>query len=112
VADHRTLTKRLHALAEAAGVTAAEAGQHAGEIEASIVAALRPSALRRELLAPGRVESDDSGDLFYPSLRTNAPSGTVGDPRPADPARAARYLDAWVDELVSMYEGAKKRHHT
>jgi creatinine amidohydrolase len=44
VADHRTLTKRLHALAEAAGVTAAEAGQHAGEIEASIVALDRRSA--------------------------------------------------------------------
>ena len=111
--DHHALTKRLQGLAAAAGVSPAAAGQHAGEIEASIVAALRPAALRRESLAPGRLdEGSEPSDLFYPSLRPNAPSGTVGDPRAADPERAAGYLDAWVDELVSAYAGAKKRHQT
>jgi creatinine amidohydrolase len=113
LADHGTLTKRLHGLAAAAGVSSAAAGQHAGEIETSIVAALRPAALRRESLAPGRLDTGtEPGDLFYPSLRPNAPSGTVGDPREADPERAVGYLAAWVDELVSAYEGAKKRHQT
>jgi len=111
--DHAALAERLGAVSQADGIRPAEAGHHAGELESSIVAALRPAALRREALAPGRlpVPADD-GSLFYPSLRPNAPNGTVGDPRRADPERAARYLDAWVEWLVEAYAGAKNRHHT
>jgi hypothetical protein len=28
----------------------------------------------------------------------------VGDPRPADAARGARYLEAWLEELVTCFE--------
>ena len=92
---------------------AAAAGHHAGEIEASIVAGLRPGALRRAALAPGLLDTPaDVQSIFYPELRAHAPSGTVGDPRAASPDRAALYLDAWADALVAAYAGAKKRHHT
>jgi len=111
--DHAGLNARLFRLAEANGVPAAAAGHHAGEIEASIVAGLRPGALRRAALAPGLLDTPaDVQSIFHPDLRAHAPSGTVGDPRAASPDRAALYLDAWVDELVATYEGAKKRHHT
>jgi creatinine amidohydrolase len=111
--DHAALGARLAALAEAAGVPAAAAGLHAGELEASLVAALRPNALRREALAAGLLATPPDPDaLFYPDLRAHAPSGTVGDPRLADPERAARYLDAWVESLLEAYEGEKKRHQT
>ena len=77
------------------------------------MAGLRPAALRRDDAAPGLLtDSRDVGAVFYPSLRPNAPSGTVGDPRAADAARAEPYLDAWVDWLVEAYEDAKKRHQT
>ncbi len=111
--DHGALNARLFALAEAHGVPAAAAGHHAGELEASVIAAVRPGALRRDALAPGLLDPPrDVQSIFYPDLRAHAPAGTVGDPRAASPDRAALYLDAWVDALVAAYEGAKKRHHT
>ncbi len=112
-ADHEALNERLFRLAEAHGVSAAAAGHHAGEIEASLIAGLRPGALRRDALAPGLLATPaDAQSIFYPDLRAHAPSGTVGDPRPASPDRSALYLDAWADTLAAAYEGAKKRHHT
>jgi creatinine amidohydrolase len=113
LADHAALNARLFRAAGAAGVPAAAAGHHAGEIEASLIARLRPGALRRAALAPGLLETPaDVQSLFYPDLRAHAASGTVGDPRAASPDRADLYLDAWVDVLVATYEGAKKRHQT
>jgi creatinine amidohydrolase len=113
VADHAAIAARLFALAEAQGVSAAAAGHHAGELEASVIAALRPGALRTSALAPGLLDTpSDAQAIFYPDLRANAPSGTVGDPRSASPDRAALYLDAWVDALVAAYGDAKKRRQT
>jgi creatinine amidohydrolase len=71
---------------------------------------LRPAAVRREALAPGtRVDGPDAQTLFYPSLRPNAPSGTVGDPRGADARRGARYLEAWAQALVACFRGGDER---
>ena len=113
VAHHDAISARLFALAESHGVPAAAAGHHAGEVEASLLARLRPGALRCDALAPGLLETPtDVQSIFYPDLRAHAPSGTVGDPRAASPERATLYLEAWVDELVAAYEGAKNRHHT
>jgi creatinine amidohydrolase len=113
VAEHAALTARLHALAAAQGISAAAAGHHAGEVEASIIAALRPGAFRAAAAQPGLLETPaDLDALFYPDLRAHAASGTVGDPRGASPDRARVYLDAWVEWLAAAYEGAKKRAKT
>jgi creatinine amidohydrolase len=102
--DHAALTARLQAQSLAHGVSAAASGHHAGELETSIVAALRPGAVRRESLAAGLLHAGaDAQALFYPSLRERAASGTVGDPRGADPRRAEAYLEAWTDLLVAHY---------
>ncbi|MGH7856785.1 MAG: creatininase family protein, partial [Candidatus Binatia bacterium] len=86
------------------GTPPAAAGHHAGEIETSIMLTISPDAVRRPLAAPGRLEpAADGQSLFYPSLRPNAPSGTVGDPACADAARGERYLEAWVELLVECY---------
>ena len=99
--DLTGLTAALHRAAAGDGIAPEAAGHHAGEIEASMLLALRPGALRRDAFAPGRLDPRaEAQDLFYPSLRDNAATGTVGDPRPADAARGARYLEVWVDELV------------
>ena len=99
----------FHHASAAFGVTPEASGHHAGEFETSILQFLKPGDVRTGALAPGLVEPHpDPQALFYPSLRTHAPSGTVGDPRPADAARAVRYLDAWVEVLVEAYRREKK----
>jgi creatinine amidohydrolase len=102
--DLAGLTRRLLAAAAAEGVDAGAAGHHAGEIETSILLALRPGSVRREAFAAGTLSAcPDAQPIFYPSLRANAPSGTVGDPRPADAERGARYLEAWTEALVACF---------
>ena len=106
--DLAAVTAALHAVARADGVSAEAAGHHAGEVETSMVLALRPHAVRSAALAPGYVApTSDSQALFYPNLRSHAPDGTVGDPRAADAARGVRYLDAWTDVLEGAYRAAK-----
>lgn len=106
--DLTGLTRALQRAAAEQGIGAGEAGHHAGEIETSILLALRPGAVRRESLAPGTLEPRaDAQALFHPSLRANAPSGTLGDPRPADAARGARYLEVWTDLLVACFRGGE-----
>lgn len=97
--DLDRLTSVMHGASAAESVGAEAAGHHAGESETSILLSLAPGAVRRARFAPGTVAGSDPQDLFYPSLRDHAPSGVVGDPRPASASRAERYLTAWVDEL-------------
>ena len=102
--DAVCLTRRLEAVARAHGVTPGEAGQHAGELETSILLAVAPGLVRRDRLAAGLVDPPLASDeLFYPDLRRHAPDGTVGDPRGASAARAADYLDAWADVLAESW---------
>jgi creatinine amidohydrolase len=106
--DLAALTAALHREGAARGVPSEIAGHHAGEIETSILLALRPAAVRMAALAPGLLATPrDAQTLFYPSLREHAESGTVGDPRSADAARGARYLETWVDVLVDAYRREK-----
>ncbi len=106
--DLAATTAAWAAAAARSGIAAEVAGHHAGEYETSIVAGLRPDAVRVDALAAGHVEpTRDPQALFYPSLRATVPSGTVGDPRAASASRADAYLDAWVDLLVDAYRRAK-----
>ncbi|MBM4247815.1 MAG: creatininase family protein [Deltaproteobacteria bacterium] len=102
--DSASLTAHLEAVAQAYGVTPGEAGQHAGELETSVLLALAPGLVRRARLAAGLVDpAIPSGELFYPDLRRHAADGTVGDPRRATAERAAAYLDAWADVLAAFW---------
>jgi creatinine amidohydrolase/Fe(II)-dependent formamide hydrolase-like protein len=90
-------------------LTPEDSGHHACELETSIMLALRPAALRTDLLGAGYTRpTDDPQALFYPSLRPNAPNGTVGDARAASGERGERYLAAWVDVLETAYRREKK----
>lgn len=100
-------TDELHARARERGVPPAEAGHHAGEVETSMLLQLAPASVRRDRLAAGRLDvPEPASALFYPSLRDNAPDGTVGDPRRARAASGRAYLDAWTDVLVAAYRAA------
>ena len=108
--DAASLTRRLEGVAHAHGVTAGEAGQHAGELETSILLALAPGLVRRECLTAGLVDPTlPSGELFYPDLRRHAADGTVGDPRRASAERAAAYLDAWADVLAASWSAPDEK---
>lgn len=100
------LTAVAHDASAAYGVNAAASGHHAGEFETSIVAALRPEAVRSASAAPGLLITTDPQGMFYPSLRPNAATGVVGDPRAAAAEHGRRYLDAWTDLLVTAYRRA------
>ena len=83
------------------------AGPHAGEYETSLVAYLRPGAIRADQLEPGRiVEPGEAQRLFYPSLRPNTENGVLGDPSASAAARGKRYLEAWLDLLEAGYRTA------
>ena len=102
----QTCANRLAQRGRSAGVTAAEQGQHAGELETSILLALDPGGVAMERAEAGEVGSLAQGDtqeLFYPSLRDKVPSGVLGDPRRAHPGRADGYLEVWADVLVAFY---------
>jgi creatinine amidohydrolase len=102
--DLQELSACIHGSSAAFGVSAEASGHHAGEFETSILRALDPDAVRTEVMEAGRVEPEkDPASLFYPSLRPHAPSGVVGDPRPASAARAERYLEDWVTLLLAAY---------
>jgi creatinine amidohydrolase len=108
--DLAALTDALHRTAAAAGVAPEAAGHHAGEIETSIVLALRPGAVRTDALTAGHVDpTADPQSLFYPRVRRTTSSGVIGDPRGAAAARGARYLEAWVDVLLAAYRDEKNR---
>ncbi|WP_395821326.1 creatininase family protein [Archangium minus] len=105
--ESRQLTRVLLEASKAHGVERECSGAHAGEFETSIIRGLHPDAVRLDRLEPGFVEPTERlSALFYPSLRENAPNGTVGDPRPSDPKRAEHYLEAWVDVLIDAYRAA------
>ena len=102
--DLAEVTTLFHRSSADFGVTGEASGHHAGEFETSIVRAIRPEAVRLDRIDAGFVERHDHPQaLFYPSLRTHAPSGVVGDPRSASAVRAPHYLDGWVELLVAAY---------
>jgi len=107
--DLDALTRVLHEASASFGTAPQAAGHHAGEVETSILLGLRPGVVRTDAIVPGSVApTDDPQALFYPSLRPNAPSGTIGDARGASGARAARYLEVWGALLASAYRGETK----
>ncbi|EAU64608.1 creatininase subfamily, putative [Stigmatella aurantiaca DW4/3-1] len=108
--DLARLTHLSHGASQEHGVGPECSGYHAGEFETSILRGLRSETVRLDRLEPGFVKpTDRPSELFYPSLRVNAPNGTVGDPRPSAPERAERYLEVWVDVLVGAYRAALTR---
>jgi creatinine amidohydrolase/Fe(II)-dependent formamide hydrolase-like protein len=90
-------------MGRAEGVSAAEAGSHAGEIETSMMLAIDPSLVEMSAAAEGNVLPFEqlAGRMMAEGIAAVSPNGVLGDQRPADADRGHRYLDrlaAWLAE--------------
>ena len=102
------VVEACHGLAAAEGIASEAAGHHAGEIETSILASIAPGLVRRDRFEAGHVANRAEGaSLFNADFRATVPGGVVGDPRDASALRGARYLELWIERLVSSYRAAK-----
>lgn len=98
-------------MGEEEGVSAGVAGSHAGEIEASMTAAIAPQLVRRHALAAGNTDPSPSvGEhAERDGMASVAPNGVLGDQRAADAVRGTRYLDrlaAWLREDIARQRAA------
>jgi creatinine amidohydrolase len=86
----------------AEGIRLQVSGSHAGEFEASMIAAIRPDLLRKESLAEG--DPRPLGEILEPMMKegihTISKNGVLGDQRFANSERGQRYLDGLADWLV------------
>ena len=111
--DHSAVSAAIGRVAASDGISLGEAGQHAGELETSILHAIRPGSVRTRELGRGLVDpSVPAGELFYPDLRVHAKDGVVGDPRPALRERGERYLAAWTDVLAEAFDRCWSQNRT
>lgn len=87
---------------------------HAGEMETSIILALRPDLVREDLAAPdgerGRSRLDQQ-DMLEPAgvgqfrfFDECSRAGPIGDPTTASAEKGRRFLDAAVDGLIEVLE--------
>lgn len=88
------------------GIAPEVAGSHAGEFEASMLAAIRPDLLRAGALAQGdpRPLNDIAEAMMRDGIHTVSTNGVLGDQRPADASRGDRYLNVLADYLVSDFK--------
>ena len=101
----------LFPCAEALGIGQFEAGWHAGELETSMILALDERLVMMDRAAPGFI-----GDLaplretlMREGVKAIAPTGVLGDPRPATRAHGEAYLDALTKSLTRFFRSALDR---
>ena len=110
--DWSVYDNALFPTAEALGIDKFVAGWHAGELETSMILALERRLVLMDRAAPGFL-----GDLaplrdklIAEGVQGIAPTGVLGDPRPATEAHGKRYLDALANAVTYFFqEELKKR---
>jgi creatinine amidohydrolase len=102
----------LFPVAEALGVGKLDAGWHAGELETSMILALDAHLVMMDRARPGFIgELAPLRDkLMREGVRAIAPTGVLGDPRPASRAHGKRYLDALTDSVTRFFAEALAAH--
>jgi creatinine amidohydrolase/Fe(II)-dependent formamide hydrolase-like protein len=84
------------------GIKLEISGSHAGEFEASMIAAIRPDLLKKDHLAEGdpRPLSQILEPMMKDGIHTISKNGVLGDQRFANAERGEKYLDGLADWLV------------
>lgn len=101
--DLNEFIRPMFAVAEADGLTAAQAGAHAGEAETSLVLAANGSLVEMEYAEEGYV--GDFGPeaqkiIFEQGMVALTNNGILGDARPATEERGFKYRDRMADMLA------------
>lgn len=93
------------------GIPLHVSGSHAGEFEASMMAAIRPDLVRKDKLAAGDPRPLDKimEQMMKEGIHTVSKNGVLGDQRKADVKRGNRYLDCLADWLVNDIRKQKKK---
>lgn len=110
--DWSVYDNALFPAAEALGVDKFAAGWHAGELETSMILALDARLVLMDRTAAGFLGdlAEEREKLMSKGVQAVAPTGVLGDPRPATAAHGARYLDALTDGVTRFFrEELKKR---
>ncbi len=103
-ADLLGMTGFLDGLSERHGVTAAEAGAHAGENETSMMMALERALVKADRFAPGYVGPAGEAEvklIFEKGMPALTANGVIGDPRTASAEKGEEYLERLADFLVA-----------
>jgi creatinine amidohydrolase/Fe(II)-dependent formamide hydrolase-like protein len=84
------------------GIKLEISGSHAGEFEASMIAAIRPDLLKKDYLAEGdpRPLNQILEPMMKDGIHTISKNGVLGDQRFANAERGKKYLDCLADWLV------------
>jgi len=86
------------------GVSAEEAGAHAGENETSMMMALEGGLVRADRFAPGYLGPTGEAEvklIFEKGMPALTANGVLGDPRKASAEKGADYLERLADFLVA-----------
>ncbi len=98
------LTGFLERMSVEHGVSAEEAGAHAGENEASMMLALEERLVRTDRYAPGYLGPLGEAEtqlIFEKGMPTLTSNGVLGDPRKASSAKGEAYLEGFANFVIS-----------
>jgi creatinine amidohydrolase/Fe(II)-dependent formamide hydrolase-like protein len=98
----------LFGCAASHGIGRRVAGGHSGELETSMILALRPDLVLTDRSEPGCMDDPEAvrAKIFADGVHAVTANGVLGDPRPADAARGKEYLDALADRLTLYFRDA------
>jgi creatinine amidohydrolase len=109
----RAAVGALVAVARARGVSAGEAGGHAGELETSLMLALAPRLVRNAAMTEpgytGPLDDAAAAVFFEKGVEALAANGVLGDPRRASTDAGHAYITAFVEAIERQLGDAADR---
>lgn len=82
---------------------------HAGEVETSVMLALDPTVVRRDVIADYPLHDGDMRAVREQGIMAVSPTGVLGSPSRATAALGQRVLDQWVEEIVTLVRDGEER---
>lgn len=103
-----TIARTVLEISHRDGIYASAVGLHAGEGETSEMLHLRPDLVHLDDSAPGFTGNMEAimDELRESGLRAVTENGVLGDPTHAEASRGDRYLNAFVDDLITASRDA------